>query len=130
MSALPPPADLQNAASEHGGAAAAFDDHRLEHGLDDRLREGMFERGFAPWAAPTAAGAPAVPEPLITWQPLLPDVTGVQIRGWIAGQGWFPAAALTARPGTTPVSGIVTGLELAVERAGGDRIVRVFLVKD
>ena len=97
-----------------------------------RMRNGVLERGFAAWVMPRsdASGAAAGPAQQMTWQPLLGEVRDVQIRAWIAGQGWVPAAALLQRPGASTATGLVTGIEILVDRVDGDRVVRVFPVKD
>lgn len=106
-----------------------------------RVREGVLERGFAPWIV-VGAGPNPVQDVQMVWQPLLPNVTGVQMRGWTAGQGWLPAAALIGRAATPAVpatggataapatSTQVSGLEVIVERTDGERLLRVFPVKD
>jgi hypothetical protein len=96
-----------------------------------RVRDGIFERGFAPWAPPVEGSAAGVPERPMTWQPLLADVARVQMRGWVTGQGWVPASAMLWRPGSGSGSTApVTGLEVLVERRDGVRVLRVFPVKD
>lgn len=94
-----------------------------------RLRDGVFERGFFPWATASAGSQSAVSEETIVWQPLLTGVTQLNMRAWIVGQGWVPASGLV-RGGGTASSRLVTGLEVLVERGPGERIVRVFAVKD
>lgn len=100
-----------------------------------RLRGGVLERGFSVWvpvpdergAAATGAAAIA-PEP--TWQPLVEGVVALSMRGWIAERGWLPAAALPMS-GTLAVDALpVTGVEVALERPGGARVLRVFPVRD
>lgn len=92
-----------------------------------RVRDGVFERGFAPWAdVPDAAGAGAS----MVWQPLLRGVANIQMRGWIAGQGWVPASAMVWRPGASVPAAPVTGVEMLVERSSGERLVRIFAVRD
>ena len=95
-----------------------------------RVRDGVLERGFAAWAMPSADGGGTSSVRPMTWQALIGDVRDMQIRGWIAGQGWVPAAALLRRPGAAPAAGVVTGIEVFVERLNGERVVRVFAVKD
>ena len=109
-----------------------------------RLRAGTLERGFAPWAAPAPDGA--VTQQGLIWQPLVTDVASLRMRGFVAGTGWVDGAALAAQPMTAsaPTGGtgagqpptpalvpiVVSGLELELERVGGERLVRVFPVKD
>jgi general secretion pathway protein J len=95
-----------------------------------RLRDGVFERGFLPWATPTAGVPSTIVEESVTWQPLLSGVTRLQMRAWVAGQGWVPASGLAPRGGVAPGNVAVTGLEVLVERGPNERIVRVFSVKD
>ncbi len=120
-----------------------------------RLRAGVLERGFAPWvqAAALSAGADAAASTRLTlddatlqrmtWQPVLNGVRGLQLRAWVPGQGWLPAAALLeplpeqidqgasqANQTSTAVQAIPTGLEIALERESGGQIVRVLTVKD
>ena len=108
-----------------------------------RLRDGVFERGFLPLVSPAQGGGSgstadgsgastgATTEAQFTWQPLMSGVRGLQMRGWIAGQGWVPAAALTSRTGATALAtGMVTGVEVSIEWRDGERVVRIFPVKD
>ena len=108
-----------------------------------RLRAGVIERGFAPWSAVAAEGMPTQSADSLTWQPLVGDVAMMRIRGFIVGVGWLDAATLASRPTTVqapPASGLpagvqaaptlVTGLEIVVERSNGERLSRVFAVKD
>ena len=108
-----------------------------------RLRAGVIERGFAPWSAVAAEGMPAQSAESLTWQPLVGDVATMRIRGFIAGVGWLDGATLASRPTTVrpsqapglPVgaqvaSTLVTGLEVVIERSNGERLSRVFAVKD
>lgn len=108
-----------------------------------RLRAGVIERGFAPWSAVPAEGMPAQSADSLTWQPLVGDVATMRIRGFIVGVGWLDGATLASRPTTVqspPASGLpvgaqvaptlVTGLEIVVERSNGERLSRVFAVKD
>jgi general secretion pathway protein J len=109
-----------------------------------RLRDGIFERGFSLWAAPSPDGSQQVPATPFTWQPILGDVQAVQFRGWLDGRGWLPAATLgpllaaaqasegaPMAPGTgaRPALPQLTGIEVALVRRG-ERIVRVFAVTD
>ncbi|MCX7274203.1 MAG: prepilin-type N-terminal cleavage/methylation domain-containing protein [Burkholderiales bacterium] len=111
-----------------------------------RLRAGTLARGFAPWAAPAPDGT-ASQQGLI-WQPLVTDVASLRMRGFVAGTGWVDGAALAAQPMTpsAPTGGagagagqppapalvpiVVSGLEVELERVGGERLLRVFSVKD
>lgn len=95
-----------------------------------RLREGVLERGFGPWGIPPPGDGAAQPEPPMVWQPLLAQVQNLHMRGWIGGQGWLPANALVLRPGTPAPSAPITGIEVLVERTSGERVLRVFAVKD
>ena len=95
-----------------------------------RLRGGVLERGFSVWVpAPDERGAtPIAVEP--TWQPLVDGVVALSMRGWIAERGWLPAAALPMGVTLAADALPVTGVEVALERAGGDRVLRVFPVRD
>jgi prepilin-type N-terminal cleavage/methylation domain-containing protein len=92
-----------------------------------RLRDGVLERGFGAWVAPSAAavgafgsvgaggpsgaGSMAGPgreqgpggqggegEPgALVWQPVLGKVESLQMQGWITGQGWVAAEALAGQ---------------------------------
>lgn len=95
-----------------------------------RLRDDVFERGFSPWVLRSDAGVSAAAEPTMIWQPLLSQVRALHMRAWLAGQGWVPAAALLPVGGRPPSTVPVTGLELMVEFASGQRILRVFPVED
>jgi general secretion pathway protein J len=105
-----------------------------------RLRAGQLERGFAPWYVGAAtqqsmttsssldAGQSAS---LFTWQPLLDRVNGIRFRAWIDGQGWLPATGLLmSAQGKSPVVGNVSGVEVLIERTSGERVLRIFPVKD
>jgi general secretion pathway protein J len=109
-----------------------------------RVRDGVFERGFSLWAAPSPDGSQQVPEAPFTWQPILRDVQTVQFRGWLDGRGWMPSATLgplltaaQASEGTAVPPGVgaraalpqLTGVEVVLVRRG-ERIVRVFAVTD
>jgi hypothetical protein len=109
-----------------------------------RLRDGVFERGFSLWAAPSPDGSREVPATPFTWQPIMSDVQAIEFKGWLDGRGWMPAATLgpllaaaAAAPppdaAPTPVPRAVlpqvTGVELTLVRRN-ERIVRVFAVAD
>ena len=108
-----------------------------------RLRDGVFERGFSLWAAPSPDGAQKVPATPFTWQPIMREVQAMEFRGWLDGRGWLPAAALApllvaaqlpqapaAQPAAVrPMVPQLTGVELTLVRRG-ERIVRVFAVAD
>lgn len=74
-----------------------------------RLREGVFERGFSLWAAPSPDGERQVPAVPFTWQPLLHDVQAVQFRGWVQGRGWLPASALAQAMLAQPPASVSAG---------------------
>lgn len=95
-----------------------------------RVREGRLERGFAAWQ-PDATDADGRAAPVgFGWQTLATDVTGLGMRGFVAGQGWLVAEALPMR-GALPAGAVpVTGIEATLERRGGERILRIFTVKD
>jgi general secretion pathway protein J len=128
-----------------------------------RLRGGQLERGFAPWQPPGSSGAGEPRDRPMTWQPLLSDVSAIEMRAWIEQQrAWFDAKSLVgAAPSTAASASVVsaaastaastggaaageaaavagamttgrtvTGVEVALARRGGGRIVRVFSVKD
>lgn len=93
-----------------------------------RLRGGVLERGFGAFAMPTAEGQ--VPPLALTWQPLMSGVSAVHLRAWIPGRGWIPQAALVQRAGTQADVGAITGIEVMLERGGGERVLRIFSVRD
>lgn len=135
-----------------------------------RLREGTLERGFAAWQAAGGDGEGRAAAMDLLWQPVVPNVSAVAIRGYVPGRGWLSPEALPMRqaggadaatsPATGPGSearagaqagatadagaqpaaasgagaqpgvGAVTGIELVIERLDGERVQRVFLVKD
>lgn len=95
-----------------------------------RLRAGVLERGFAAWTIRPGETGQADAPAQVTWQPLIAGVEELQMRAWIGGQGWVPAVALLWRPGGPRPAGLVTGLELSMLLRDGDRLVRVFPVKD
>jgi general secretion pathway protein J len=103
-----------------------------------RLRDGLIERGFGDFTG-DAILADSVFEGLV-WQPLVGGVETLEFRGWLAGLGWQPAAALTAealvggraaRPqaGVGASAPIVTGVEMVMVRRG-QRLIRVFQASD
>ena len=109
-----------------------------------RLRDGVFERGFSAWAAPSPDGTQQVPVAPFTWQPILREVQAVDFRGWLDGRGWLPAAALApllaaaaqTPAGPAPAAAAVrpaipqlTGVEVVLV-SRGERIARVFAVAD
>lgn len=93
-----------------------------------RVRAGVLERGFGAYVLP--ASEAAVAQPPLAWQPLMSGVAGWEVRGWIPGQGWLPAAGLAAAVGAADRNAMVTGVEVTLDRADGERIVRVFSVRD
>jgi general secretion pathway protein J len=96
-----------------------------------RLRDGFLERGFGPWSIPSADGSQAVADKPMTWQPLLADVAGVDVRVYVEPQrGWVDANALVGPVGTVASGQTITGIEYALARRRGGRIVRMFSVKD
>lgn len=95
-----------------------------------RLREGTLERGFSAWTMPAPQGGGQAADAPMTWQPLVTEVTGLQIRAWISGQGWVAASGLQALPLAQQTANPVTGLEVLLERRNGERVLRVLAVKD
>lgn len=133
------PSGLAMVLLREGGGA--LDPVRLER-VAYRLRQGVFERGFArhlPGAAAQSA--------LFEWQPLIDEVARVDFRAWVETRGWLAGEALLelgapvpgqgAGQGTGQGQGLlalgqrtVTGVELLVERRTGERYLRVFSVQD
>jgi general secretion pathway protein J len=90
-----------------------------------RLRDGVLERGFGAWVSPdggasvtvaaarslgpaggVAGRAPDVPADTLVWQPVLANVSALQMQGWIDGQGWIAAEALAGQlRGTASATG-------------------------
>jgi general secretion pathway protein J len=78
-----------------------------------RLRNGVLERGFGTWVAPSTdrasiassgaagsfapAGADAAGSGGLVWQPILGQVAQLQMQGWVAQQGWIAAEALAGQ---------------------------------
>ncbi|MCA3178432.1 MAG: prepilin-type N-terminal cleavage/methylation domain-containing protein [Burkholderiaceae bacterium] len=78
-----------------------------------RLRDGVLERGFGAWVAPSTdrsslassgaagafapAGADASDSVGLVWQPILGQVAQLQMQGWVAQQGWIAAEALAGQ---------------------------------
>lgn len=93
-----------------------------------RVRAGVLERGFGAYALPSSEGAVSLPP--LSWQPLMSGVTGWEVRAWIPGRGWLPASGLVPAAGVAPETGAITGVEVTLDQAGGERIVRVFSVRD
>ncbi|MGE0806928.1 MAG: prepilin-type N-terminal cleavage/methylation domain-containing protein [Burkholderiaceae bacterium] len=104
-----------------------------------RVRDGVLERGFSLWAAPSPDNSQQVPATPFTWQPLLAGVQGVEFRGWLADRGWQPAAALSpaqltgsasappAEGGSAAAAPTISGVELVLLQ-NGLRYLRVFAV--
>lgn len=97
-----------------------------------RVREGALERGVAAWSPDTAGAAERSPPLPAQWQPLVDEVVAVTIRGFIPGQGWLGAESLSMRSSAMPgvAAPQVTGVEVSLERSGGQRVLRVFTVRD
>ena len=76
-----------------------------------RLRGGLLERGFSAWVLPGASlgsslSTAANNAPVTIWQPLISNVSGINIRAWMepatSGQvvaAWYEARALLPPPG-------------------------------
>jgi len=88
-----------------------------------RVRNGVLERGFAQWDTADMAGSASAFGDEFTWQPILDGVESVEYRAWVPFRGWLA--------GTRDVGGKepVSGLEVTVQH-GGERLIRVFAVKD
>lgn len=95
-----------------------------------RLRDGVWERGFAQWAMPRPEGAPSRAEPPMTWQPLVGDVVGLQMRAFVVGSGWIPATGLLTRADLRATGNPIWGIETLIERRNGERVLRVLGVRD
>lgn len=106
-----------------------------------RLRDGVFERGFAPWVLQGSADEAAAAAQ--TWQPLVTGVVAMRMRGFVTGVGWVEGATLAAQPPPLPVPPapgiplpvqpaptLVSGLEVVMERTRGDTVTRIFSIKD
>ena len=95
-----------------------------------RVRQGRLERGFAAWQ-PDPGEADGRADPTgFGWQSLATGVTGLGMRGFVAGQGWLLAEALPMRGVLPATAAPVTGVEVTLERRDGERILRIFTVKD
>jgi general secretion pathway protein J len=126
---------------EGGGALDPVRAERVRY----RVKDGKLERGFAPYAL----GASAQITPL-TWQQMLADVTKVNYRVWVKGQGWVAAETLVSATNTAsgsgaPQSGIngavggalntltqpeILGVQLELARLDGDVYRRTYSVRD
>jgi type II secretion system protein J len=117
-----------------------------------RLRNGVLERGFGVWRLPGQSMSPAVGagtaagSDSLVWQPILSQVSALQMQGWIAGQGWIPAETLVgqlntggrapvqsgdgSQPAVVPAPVPVTGLQVRVVRDNGQVLQRTFPVRD
>ena len=58
-----------------------------------RMRDGVLERGFAQMPASMPGAMPDVP-PQPFWQVVTAGVESFELRGWVDGRGWVPAATL------------------------------------
>jgi len=106
-----------------------------------RLRDGVLERGFSLWAAPSPDNSQQVPATPFTWQPLMAGVQQMEFRGWLGTSGWQPASALgvdrlapgtvqqgqALSGGTSAAPPTISGIELTLVR-NNERILRVFAV--
>ncbi len=88
-----------------------------------RVRKGVLERGFAAWNPEMMSGIASAFGDDFTWQPILERVEAVEYRAWVPSRGWVAGTGDVG--GKDPVS----GLEVTVQH-GGERLVRVFAVKD
>ena len=81
-----------------------------------RLRDGVLERGFGAWTAPSSDGIAASTGRSsggtgtasgtansadgaggLIWQPVLVGVRSLQMQGWVQGQGWVAGEALAGQ---------------------------------
>jgi general secretion pathway protein J len=113
-----------------------------------RLRNGQLERGFSPWvlpgsqsaSGPISGGATLTDnnQAVITWQPLITNVSSISMRAWMepvaGGQtvaAWYDARALLPPPGGVNLpTRAISGLEFAMARTNRGRIVRLFSIRD
>jgi general secretion pathway protein J len=88
-----------------------------------RVRDGQLERGFGLWRRGLAA------DPLaMVWQPVLERVAALQMRVWVDEQSaWLEANALIQN--TNPAL-TIGGIEMALARQDGQRIVRMIAIRD
>ena len=64
------------------------------------VRNGVLMRGFTEWAEPGLDNSLAAGVGAIVWQPVLANVVGIQIRGWLVNPaGVVPVAASATGPG-------------------------------
>lgn len=95
-----------------------------------RLDRGQLQRGFMTWwpGSPDALAQSSDPQASrtdgTTWQRVAAGFDSVAWRAYVPGRGWFSPG-----PRGDDVTAQVTGVEIALVR-GGERIVRVFSVRD
>jgi general secretion pathway protein J len=123
------------------------------------VRNQQLVRGFSEYGRAqtgrSSVGGNAVQS--IVWQPILGGVRSITLRGWVDNRGWLDASnvartineamqsqrqqeqqqasgqGLPGRPtppGNRAEELAITGVEIIVERADGQRFIRVFSVKD
>ena len=126
-----------------------------------QVQDGQLIRGFGAYASGVGGtglgGGVGGAVQALVWQPIIPAVRAIHIRGFVEVRGWLDASALAAvtvaaeaqrraqeaaggqaeqpGPGTSPAAGTIdppaiTGLELIVERLDGQRFLRVYSVRD
>jgi general secretion pathway protein J len=148
FSQRPDSPDLQIDLLREGGSA--LDAVRAER-VSYRLKQGVLERGYAPYVA----GGSAQAAPYV-WQTIVSGATAIKFKAWVQGQTWQPAEGLvttdkqlaqasvasgginpTAPPnppvGTPPPANLpppILGVEVAVTQADGSQFVRVYSVRD
>jgi general secretion pathway protein J len=114
---------------ENSGAPSSARVQRIVY----RVREGRLERGFAAWQRTGEANAAIAPS-MLTWQPLLERVAALQMRAWVEERAaWIDASGLiqpNAGLASSAPQPSLTGLEVALARREGERIVRVMAIRD
>lgn len=99
-----------------------------------RVHRGVLERGFGVYTLPTSEGQLAMAP--MTWQPLMAGISGWSVRAWVPGRGWLPSSGLLNPDANPPTTGTgtgaasITGVEVALDQANGERVVRIFSVQD
>ncbi len=126
-----------------------------------QVRDGQLFRGFGAYA--TGAGGTGLGGGVggavqaLVWQPIIPAVRAIHVRGFVEARGWVDASALAAatvaaeaqrraqeapgEPSGQPGIGgnpaaqaseprEILGIELIVERLDGQRFLRVYSVRD
>ncbi len=121
-----------------------------------QVRDGVLARGFSEWQQGSSAGQVGGAVQSLVWQPILPGVRAIRVRGWVNNTwlGGEDLARLTSAPNMAFGGGMIAdvlqntpddvranidrqrqqaavrGLELILERTDGQRFFRIYSTQD